>query len=542
MNDDSGPRPPELRPRILGPEGSLAGDFVRGRGRARSLLERYGPAPGPRRARIGSEAFRVTGSECRGRLESILSGSGRLVVTGQQPVLFGGPLYVLYKVLSAVAAAERLEEETGEPALALFWVGSDDHDWEEAGGIRLLDPSNELREIRLDPPQEHRERSAGPAPLPVAVERCADEIEQILPQSDFIDSYLELIRDTHRPGRPLGEAFSELLCRLVAPRPLAVLDASEPRVKEEAAPFLDESLERAAEEAAAVGRASEAVREAGYDLQMPLLDGASHVFVDTGERRVRVYLDGDTARLGREGREVALGDLRASLREEPGRFSPNVALRPVLESWLLPVSRAVLGPGELAYWAQLPGLFELHGVPMPDVEPRGSWAVIEEKVAKVLRRFEAEPDDFRDGGAGLRDRVVSDARPAEVGESLGDLRSSIGRALQEVEGAVGEELPGIRASVGKARSRLFEAVDELEHAVDHRVEERQAALLAQLDKAAVHLYPDGKPQERVLNPLYYLARYDGAFVEAADGAARAPSGSEGEGEEFSGAAGEGPGT
>lgn len=523
MSEGSDPRPPELLPRDLGPEATLAGDFVRGRGRAQALLQRSGPAPRPERARIGSEAFRVTGPEASRRLESILSGQGRLVATGQQPVLFGGPLYVLYKVLSAVAAAERLEEETGEPALALFWVGSDDHDWLEAGGIRLLDRSNELREIRLDPPEDHRERPAGPAPLPGTVERCIDDLEEVLPQSEFIHVYLELIRDTHRPGRPLGEAFAELLRRLVDPRPLAVLDASATRVKEAAAPFLDESLERAPEEAEAVGRASEAVHAAGYDLQMPLLDGATHVFVDTGERRERVYLDGDTARLGREGREVTLEQLRGWLREEPGRFSPNVALRPVLESWLLPVSRAVLGPGELAYWAQLPELFELHHVAMPDVEPRGSWTVIEEKVAKVLRRFGAEPEDFRDGGAGLRGRVVSDARPAEVGGALGDLRSSIGRALQEVEGAVGEELPGIRASVGKARSRLFEAVDELEHAVDHRVEERQAALLGQLDKAAVHLYPDGKPQERVLNPLYYLARYDGAFVEAVDRAARARS-------------------
>lgn len=513
-------RAPEIRARRLAPEGTLAGDFVRGRGDAPGLLLSRGSGPAVESARVGRDAFRVTGEEAGRRLEAALEGRGRLISTGQQPVIFGGPLYVLYKALSAIAVAERVEAESGEPALGLFWVGSDDHDWDEAGAVELLDLDNELREVRLEPPGGWDARSTGAAPLPETIEDRIDEIAQLLPRSEFVGSYLELLRGEHRSGRSLGEAFARTLTRLLAPRPLAVLDAARPELKESAAPFLLRSLERAPEEAEAVRRSSDAVRAGGYELQMPLLEDASHVFLDTGERRERLYRNGGTFRVGRGGREIPLSRLRQVARDEPARLSPNVALRPVLEAWLLPVSRSVLGPGELAYWAQLPELFALHEVPMPRVEGRCSWTVVEDKVAKVLRSLGAEPPEFRDGGASLVEEVVARSRPTGVNQALEELRASIGQGLQSVESAVGDELPGIRASVGKARSRLFEAVGELESAVDDRVEERQERQISGIRKAAAHLYPRGSPQERVLSPLYYLARYDDAFLEAVDRATR----------------------
>lgn len=226
------------------------------------------------------------------------------------------------------------------------------------------------------------------------------------------------------------------------------------------------------------------------------------------------------ARPGREGEDRDLEELLRELEDEPERFSPNVALRPVLESWLLPVSRAVLGPGEIAYWAEIVPLFARHGVAMPRVEPRHGWTVVEGKVAKVLDKLGADVEDFADGGESLRRSVIEAGRPPEVAEALTALRRAIQEATDRMDAATAEELPGIRSSVGKAKSRLMAAVDELEGSVDHRVEERQGVVLDQIDKAVLHLFPDGDPQERVVNPLYYLSRYGDRFVEAVDEAVR----------------------
>lgn len=517
---------PTVRPRAFGAEGSLARDLSKGAESATGLFPDGALSPGSsdgyeNGARIGPGAFGTTTPEARERLERILDGNGVLVSTGQQPVLFTGPLYVLYKALGAIQLADELEASTGRPALASFWIASDDHDWGEVGATRILDRENRLRSLRLEPPAYRADRSTGSTPLPGNIEQRLDELSHLLPDSEFVDEYLDLFRDAYRPGRPVAEAFGRALSGVLGRRPMAWLDTGRGEVKRASAPLLRRALDEAAEEEAAMRRGTERVRKAGYDVQIPLMEGATHVFFDTGDARVRLYgTDSGDFRLGRDGPRAARGEVLQKLEREPARFSPNVSLRPILESWLLPVGSSVVGPGETAYWAQLPPLFEHRGVQMPALRPRPSWVIVEDKIEKVLRKLEAGPEDFRDGGEELIHEVVSESRPEAVDSALGELRAAIHAATEDVSEALEQELPGIRASVGKARSELFGAVGELEQAVDGRVEERQEVLVRQIRKAAAHLYPDGEPQERVLNPLYYLARYGGDFLAAVEDAGR----------------------
>jgi len=518
---------PSIRPRAPGAEGSLARDLSRAAPRATDLFPEGVLSPGRpggprgRAARIDADAFGTTTPAARERLERILDGDGVLVSTGQQPVLFTGPLYVLYKALGAIQLADEVEEATGRPALASFWIASDDHDWGEVGGARVLDRENRLRSIRIEPPADRADRAAGPTRLPEAVNDRLDQLSDLLPDSEFVGEYLELFRDAYRPGRPVAEAFGRALSGVLGRRPMAWLDTGREEVKRASRPLLRRALEEAVEGEAAMRRGTERVREAGYDVQIPLMEGGTQVFFDTGEARVRLYRSGSgDFLLGRDGASRAAEEVLGELEREPTRFSPNVSLRPVLESWLLPVEYSVVGPGETAYWAQLPPLFEHRDVEMPALRTRPSWVVVEDKIGKVLRKLEADVEDFRDGGEQLIHEVVSRSRPEAVEAALGELRAAIHASTEEVEEALERELPGIRSSVGKARSDLFGAADELEEAVDGRVEERQEVLVRQIRKAAAHLYPDGSPQERVLNPLYYLARYGADFLAAVEEAGR----------------------
>lgn len=518
-------RSPRFVPRVLAPAGTPAGDLLAGEGQVRTLLPglpadgdalRDMAGTGP--ARLSADAFGTTGAAAREKLGRILAGEGVLVSTGQQPNLFLGPLYVLYKALGAAALAAALEERSGIPALGMFWVASDDHDWDEVGRTRVLDQEGAIREVHLAPPPGREGRAVGLTGTPDGIAGRIEELFQHLPNSDFSTTYLELVRDAYRPGRRLGEAFGGLLGELLPEVPLAWLDSG--AVRASGAELFARAIREREEVARALRTGEERVSAAGYEAQLHRRSGGIPVFLDGPDGRTRLLAgEGGRVKLGSDGPGRAEEEILAELEEHPERFSPNVALRPVLESWLLPVAAVVLGPSETAYWAELPPLFRWADVPLPAVRPRPSWTLVEAKVGKVLEKVGADPAAFSDGGRSLSERVTEEGLPEGVRSALAEARQSVGGAFGRLEEAVEEELPGVRGSVGSARHGAFEALDGLEKSVRERVRERQGILLHQIEKAARHLYPGGEPQERVVSPFYYLARYGSAFLEAAREAA-----------------------
>ncbi|MFQ5677982.1 MAG: bacillithiol biosynthesis cysteine-adding enzyme BshC [Gemmatimonadota bacterium] len=506
---------PALVPAPLAPPGGLADAFLRGEGTARELFPptAWEPAPptaSPGASRLPGEAFHASGPGARERLARILEGDGVFVTAGHQPVLFLGPLYVLYKLLSAVEVARRLERLTGRPALALFWIASDDHDWQEVGATRVIDTRNELREVRLLPPSGAERRSVGIAPVPDGIADLIDDVAKYLPGSPLTDTYITLLRDTYRPGLTLAEGFAGLLGGVADGVRFAWLDSASPEVKRAAVPLLERALREAEALERGLEEGARRIRGAGYDPPIHLEPGATTVFLDTGTMRERIrWKEGAEDPGSRPPREEIL----AALAESPERFSPNVALRPVLESWLLPVGATVLGPGEIAYWSQLHDLFRSLDTPFPPVRPRLSWLVLEQKIGKVLEKSGAEPSELADGGRAVAERHLHQARPEAVSEALRALRASLGHEMDRVEEAIGAHLSGIRSAAGKAKSQLFQAVGDLEKRIDSRIREDQEVLRGQIRKAALHLYPGGKPQERVASPLYFLARYGASFLK-----------------------------
>ncbi len=171
--------PLRLEPERLASPGDLVSAFLAGDAGAATLFppgiptlsgDRATPArtvaPG-----LESATFHCPDPGARDRLEAVLAGNGLVVSTGQQPQLFGGPLYVLYKALSAVRTAADLERQLGIPCLALFWVAADDHDWPEVASIGYLDAEEKLGDLSISAPPERTGRSVGPSERLPTLER-----------------------------------------------------------------------------------------------------------------------------------------------------------------------------------------------------------------------------------------------------------------------------------------------------------------------------------------------------------------------------------
>src|ERR1700686_4696036 len=75
------------------------------------------------------------------------------VVTGQQVGLFSGPAYTIYKAITSAHMARQLTER-GIPAVAVFWLATEDHDFAEVNHAWVFGAASEPAAVRVNAPQE----------------------------------------------------------------------------------------------------------------------------------------------------------------------------------------------------------------------------------------------------------------------------------------------------------------------------------------------------------------------------------------------------
>ena len=478
--------------------------------KAREVDQRF-----PRGARELAATFLNPPSDSASRpLSRLVQEGGYFVTTGQQPGLFGGPLLGLYKALSAVRLAEALEPLLGRPVLALFWIASEDHDWEEAHHTHLLDIHNELHTLRAPAPEGAGHRPLHRIRLGEGIEGTVDRFLSLLPDSEFAPDLRELLQEAYRPEGTLAEGFTSVFSHLLAHLPIVFADAGNRDLKRASLPILFREMDRAREHERLLTASASRLEMAGYHVQVPILPGGLNLFLEGPEGRERLYRDGRGIRLHRSGLRLSPGEVRARAEDDPTLLSPNVLLRPVVESALFPTVAYVGGPGEVSYFAQLKELFQCHGIRMPVVRPRDSILLVEKKVGKVLEKFGLTPDSMERPYHELASDLARSELPEEVRSALGEMRGAVGKGAGALARAVQDIDATLRGPVTHARNAAFAALDDAERKILQAMKRKNDIALEQVEKAQHHLFPLARPQERVLNMFYYLFRYGTGLIPA----------------------------
>ncbi len=479
----------------------------------RAKLEETRRRLGPEHRRRMAEAIRPTSAAAAEKLARVVAGEGAFVTTGQQPGLFSGPLYNVHKILTLVRLAGALESELGVPVAPLFWVGSDDHDWAEVNHVVVLDVDNTPHRITVEqaadtPPVSMAHRRLGPE-----IEAAVGRLAELLPETEFSATVLERVRSAYRPGATMAAAYADLLAGLFEPFDLLIVDPAHPVLKALAAPVFRAELEASDAHERIVAAQTERLVAAGYHAQVGI-GGATNVSYEDEEGRERLVREDGRFLLRRTKRSFSQEELLALLESEPERFSPNVVLRPVVESALFPTIGYVAGPGELSYFAQLGCFFQAHGIAMPTIYPRAGVTLVERKVRKVLEKFSLSIEDFATPVHELAARVVRDELPDDVRESIGALRTAIDQGYTHLADTARSIDATLKGPITGARNASHVALRDAEKKILGHLKEQNATSLDQIAKAAANLRPEGAPQERVLNATQYLARYGPELLPA----------------------------
>ncbi len=443
-----------------------------------------------------------------------LGASGALVVVaGQQPGLLGGPLYTLFKALGAVVRAAEAARALGRPVVPVFWVASEDHDWSEISRADVIGPDGAAVHLRLSGGGDFR--SAGHVSVPPEARRLVGRLMALHPpRGEGAAVAAQLLSGLQRPGRnTLADWFSWQLHHLLGSLGLLLYDPMEPGLRRLAAPVLAGAADRAAEANAVIERTGEALREASYAPGLDLEPDHLHLFAYVGGRRLALHLEGGRVRT-RDGQvDWSPADLARRAAAEPTGFSPNVALRPVVQDATLPVLCQLAGPGEAAYLAQLAGVYALWDRPVPMVTPRpGATLVLPEDRAAADAAGVAIPE-LRGDLTAVLDRVAFRRAPVDVAGILGGERERLRQWYGEVERRLAEAAPTLPPLVRANAARVEYQLDYLERKVHQHLRRAHRDVLSGVRAAAGRLFPGGGLQERATIAYPYLFAEGPAFID-----------------------------
>ncbi|HYY98421.1 MAG TPA: bacillithiol biosynthesis cysteine-adding enzyme BshC [Pyrinomonadaceae bacterium] len=436
------------------------------------------------------------------------------VVTGQQVGLFTGPLYTLYKALSAVKLAACLTAR-GTEAVPVFWMASEDHDWEEVRSAEVLACDGRLASLSI-PDSLHREgEQVGGVTLDGSVEDAVKRLFNLLPSSEFVPEVERLVRDCYHGGRTLAESFARMLAALTSAYGLVLLDPTDARLKRLAAPLYSEAARKGAEIAAATDARSRELEAAGYHAQVHTSADAFPLFLvgDDGARRALARTGEGLYRAKGTGREWTAEELASLALREPERFSPNVTLRAVVQDYLLPTVAYFGGAAEVAYFAQTAESYRVLKRPATPVLHRASVTVVERRTARTLHRYGLTLEDFFGGLDPVIARVVERHLGQEVAGAFDETDAAVGGALDSLEASLRGFDPTLAEALSGGRRKIRHQLDGL-RARFHRAQiQRDRAALRQLERAATALYPEKALQERHVNVTSLLARHGRYAVE-----------------------------
>ncbi len=435
------------------------------------------------------------------------------IVTGQQAGLFGGPLFTLLKALTALRLADRISREHGVPAVAVFWIDAEDHDWDEVRSCTVFDEALGPRTISLPPRSDADHAPVAAVRLDRSVEAALDELERTLPATEFGATVMADLRSAYAPGIGMADAFGRWLERVLGDRGLIVYDASDRAAKRVVGSVFARELSMPGETARLAAAAGSDLVARGYHSQVHANEDGLALFHLDGRRRAIRVQDG----------QFVVGDERYPLEalvrqatEQPEAFSPNVLLRPIVQDTLFPTVCYVAGPNELAYLGQLRRVYDHFGVPMPLIHPRASATLLDSAALRFLGRYHLPLEALQPQDESALNQLLEAQIPPLVEQSFTSASRAIEAEMSRVIATVPSLDPTLEGAAQSTLGRMQHDLHTLHGKMIQAAKRRDETLRRQYIRTRALAFPNGHAQERTIGFVSFLNQYGPALVDRLD--------------------------
>jgi bacillithiol biosynthesis cysteine-adding enzyme BshC len=425
------------------------------------------------------------------------------VVTGQQVGLFTGPAYTVFKAVTAAAVARQLTEN-GTPAVPVFWLATEDHDFPEVAVGHVFDASANVATLCVT--------TSGAPDRPVGTIAPdggfpLDQLEQALQGFPFAAEVMTLVREAHAEDQTMGGAFRETLRRLLSSLDLVFIDPLDPEVRAIGAPFLADAIAQGDTLYPRLLERNKQLSDAGYHAQVHVEADTSLFFLLEKGRRIA---------LKRAGGEYVAKDRRFTpqqLAAKSDSISPNALLRPVLQDFLLPTVAYVGGPAELAYFAQSEVLYSALLGRMPVMLPRNSFTLIDSRAQKLLTRYGLQLTDVLVRYSELSERIAAKLVPAAIHTEFQQAGEQTQQILDHLERSLLDFDPSLAKALSRSKAKMLFQLSKMEKKSEREALRRDERSRAEAQHLANMLYPEGHFQERFFSILPFVAQYGTGIID-----------------------------
>lgn len=421
------------------------------------------------------------------------------VTTGHQLNLFTGPLYFIFKIVSAINLAKELKASFPKKNFVpVYWMASEDHDFPEINHTYIAG-----KKISWD-----REAAGGTGRLMTrGIEQTLREYISTLGISANAEQLGNLMTLAYNGSANLADATRYMVNSLFQEYGLVILDADEPLLKKEFAAIMTNDIIQQ--------NSFRNISEASIQLERQGID----VQVNPREINFFYLIDGLRQRLVFEENEYKVLDcdisftedeLKEEIKNVPERFSPNVVMRPLYQEFILPNLAYIGGGAEIVYWLQLKKNFDFYDVDFPILLLRNSALIIPGSVSsKISRTGLSTIDIFRTAEELKKEWVV---RHSAHTLNLHDEWNELNAVFDKIKLRAHKVDPSLAPSTEAVKARLHKAIANLEKKLIKAEKRNYSDVLSQIDKFKDKLFPGGGLQERKENFGSFYLSYGKDFI------------------------------
>jgi bacillithiol synthase len=427
------------------------------------------------------------GQKVRANLDSITSENTYTVTTGHQLNLFTGPIYFIYKIVSTINLAKKLNEVYPDVhVVPVYWMATEDHDFDEINYFKLDGKKHQWNSVQTG--------AVGDFEL-------GAEFKEFLKTVPFA---ADVFKNAYQSSKTLAEAVRKYVHELFGEEGLIVVDGHDPSLKSLFKSVIVSDLTDHAPFVQATQRTEELAR-LGYKTQVFPRE-INLFYLDRGIRE-RIEKQGDRYQVLNQSISFSSDEILKLAEENPERFSPNVVLRPLYQEIILPNLAYLGGPAEVIYWLQLKGVFEQFGVPFPVLLPRNFALILESSWSEKLHKSGLKVADvFQDFEHWKKSYI---AQHCKIDLTLEGERSALASIFDQ-KGAEAVQLErSLKDSFEAGKVRALKILDQMARKLRKAEERRNQIHLNRVSSILDYVAPNGVPQERTVNMMqFYLANPD----------------------------------